>query len=80
MKFKTSLLKEPKHSDLVGCVAWNNTEEVYSFGFVESIIFRAFDTEVAILMIIHVMLVSWTILILIRWLPSLCILEMTTQF
>ncbi|XP_023711172.2 intraflagellar transport protein 80 homolog isoform X2 [Cryptotermes secundus] len=32
MRFKTSLLKEPKHSDLVGCVAWNNTEEVYSCG------------------------------------------------
>ncbi|KAJ4443900.1 hypothetical protein ANN_05687 [Periplaneta americana] len=32
MRFKTSLLKEPKHSDLVGCVGWNNTEEVYSCG------------------------------------------------
>ncbi|KAJ9601817.1 hypothetical protein L9F63_000045 [Diploptera punctata] len=32
MRFKTSLLKTPKHSDLVGCVSWSNTEEIYSCG------------------------------------------------
>ncbi|KAJ1520245.1 hypothetical protein ONE63_004452 [Megalurothrips usitatus] len=30
MRFKTSLAKEPKHTDFVTCVDWNTTEEVYS--------------------------------------------------
>jgi len=34
MRFKTSLLKDPKHTDFVGCVGWNSTEEVYSCGSV----------------------------------------------
>jgi hypothetical protein len=45
MRFKISLLKEPKHSDFVGCVGWNNTEEVYSCGFVISITFKVLDGE-----------------------------------
>lgn len=32
MRFKTYLHKEPKHSDLVNCVGWYTTEEVYSAG------------------------------------------------
>nr|CAD7440487.1 unnamed protein product [Timema bartmani] len=32
MRFKISLEKEPKHIDVVCCVGWNNTEEVYSCG------------------------------------------------
>nr|CAD7260712.1 unnamed protein product [Timema shepardi] len=32
MRFKISLEKEPKHTDVVCCVGWNNTEEVYSCG------------------------------------------------
>ncbi|KAJ8030563.1 Intraflagellar transport protein 80-like [Holothuria leucospilota] len=30
MRFKTSLAKEPKHSELVSCVAWTTSEELYS--------------------------------------------------
>ncbi|GLG95764.1 F-box-like/WD repeat-containing protein ebi [Gryllus bimaculatus] len=32
MRFKTSMSKEPKHTELVGCVGWCNTEEVYTCG------------------------------------------------
>ncbi|XP_022247668.1 intraflagellar transport protein 80 homolog [Limulus polyphemus] len=32
MRFKTYLQKDPKHRELVSCVAWNSTEEVYSCG------------------------------------------------
>ncbi|XP_071838228.1 intraflagellar transport protein 80 homolog [Apostichopus japonicus] len=30
MRLKTSLAKEPKHSELVSCVAWTTSEELYS--------------------------------------------------
>ncbi|XP_053544626.1 intraflagellar transport protein 80 homolog isoform X3 [Ictalurus punctatus] len=30
MRFKTSLLKEPKHKELVSCVGWITADEVYS--------------------------------------------------
>ncbi|XP_033637607.1 intraflagellar transport protein 80 homolog [Asterias rubens] len=30
MRFKTSLAKDPKHSELVSCVAWTTSEELYS--------------------------------------------------
>ncbi|XP_072035269.1 intraflagellar transport protein 80 homolog [Amphiura filiformis] len=30
MRFLTSLAKEPKHSELVSCVAWTTSEELYS--------------------------------------------------
>ena len=30
MRFKTSTLKEPKHSELVSCVAWVSPDEVLS--------------------------------------------------
>lgn len=45
MRFKISLLKEPKHSDFVGCVGWNSTEEVYSCGFVISITYSGLEVE-----------------------------------
>ena len=45
MRFKISLLKEPRHSDFVGCVGWNSTEEVYSCGFVISITFKVLVVE-----------------------------------
>lgn len=32
MRFKTSNLKETKHSDLVSCVAWMSPDEVLSVG------------------------------------------------
>ncbi|KAL7842751.1 hypothetical protein SRHO_G00244400 [Serrasalmus rhombeus] len=30
MRFKTSLLKEPKHTELVSCVGWTTADELYS--------------------------------------------------
>ncbi|CAH0700341.1 unnamed protein product [Spodoptera exigua] len=33
MKLKISTLKEPKHTGVVVCVNWNNTEDVFSCGF-----------------------------------------------
>ncbi|XP_058277937.1 intraflagellar transport protein 80 homolog isoform X3 [Hirundo rustica] len=32
MRLKTSLLKEPKHKDLVSCVGWTTADELYSCG------------------------------------------------
>ncbi|XP_049774478.1 intraflagellar transport protein 80 homolog isoform X1 [Schistocerca cancellata] len=32
MRFKTSLANEPQHKDVVTCVTWNTTEEIYSCG------------------------------------------------
>ncbi|XP_063603960.1 intraflagellar transport protein 80 homolog [Penaeus indicus] len=32
MRFKTSLLNKPKHTDLVSCVGWMSPDEVYSCG------------------------------------------------
>ncbi|CAM1296321.1 IFT80 (predicted) [Pycnogonum litorale] len=32
MKFKVTLEKEPKHSELVSCVGWSGTDELYSCG------------------------------------------------
>ena len=32
MRFKTSNLKDAKHSDLVSCVAWASPDEVVSIG------------------------------------------------
>lgn len=32
MKLKISTLKEPKHTGVVVCVNWNNTEDVFSCG------------------------------------------------
>lgn len=79
MKFKTSLLKEPKHSDLVGCVAWNNTEEVYSFGFVVSNSFKVSDFKVVLLDLSRLVGVI-DCLNAYLVVPSLCFPEMTTQF
>ncbi|XP_018409467.1 PREDICTED: intraflagellar transport protein 80 homolog [Nanorana parkeri] len=31
MRLKTSLLKEPKHKELVSCVGWTSADELYSF-------------------------------------------------
>uniref|UniRef100_A0A8D0HV40 Intraflagellar transport protein 80 homolog n=1 Tax=Sphenodon punctatus TaxID=8508 RepID=A0A8D0HV40_SPHPU len=30
MRLKTSLLKEPKHKELVSCVGWTTADELYS--------------------------------------------------
>ncbi|XP_071949361.1 intraflagellar transport protein 80 homolog [Antedon mediterranea] len=32
MRFKTTLAKEPKHSELVSCVAWTTSEQLFSCG------------------------------------------------
>ena len=32
MRFKTSALKESKHTDLVSCVAWMSPDDVISIG------------------------------------------------
>lgn len=32
MRFKTSLQKEPKHTELVSCVGWTTPDEVFSGG------------------------------------------------
>ena len=32
MRFKTSNLKEPKHTDLVSCVSWLSPDDVVSAG------------------------------------------------
>jgi hypothetical protein len=32
MRLKTSLLKEPKHTDLVSCCGWTTADELYSGG------------------------------------------------
>lgn len=32
MKLKISTFREPKHVEVVNCVSWNNTEDVFSCG------------------------------------------------
>ena len=32
MRFKTSNIKEARHSELVSCVAWASPDDVYSIG------------------------------------------------
>jgi intraflagellar transport protein 80 len=32
MRFKLTIQKEPKHADMVNCVGWTNSDELYSIG------------------------------------------------